>query len=90
MDANDLGSLKGGEMVESRFGRVIVSDDIWDPDADASSTTSEINNGENIKNTREWNLIVVNDEKMVNAMATYGKPINSSIFLLLWPDLPLT
>jgi hypothetical protein len=27
---------------------------------------------ENVRNTREWNLLVVNDEKVANAMATFG------------------
>ena len=55
------------------------SDDIWNPDA-APPTTGALN-PENVKNTREWNLIVVNDDSVKNAMATYGVQQPSLIML---------
>ncbi|KLO12114.1 hypothetical protein SCHPADRAFT_941515 [Schizopora paradoxa] len=79
LDANDLGILMGEPEMPSQsyippaaFGGG-QSDDIWNPDA-APSTTGGLN-PENVKNTREWNLIVVNDDSVKNAMATYGNII---------------
>ena len=51
--------------------------DVWDPDA--SSPNMEITS-ENVKNTREWTLLVVNDDKVANASASYGKDHTSSCF----------
>lgn len=81
LDANSLGVLKSDEhgrhvgapapSISSMGGD--GGDENWDPDAAAASRrTAEVATGENVNSMREWNLIVVNDDKEVNAMATYG------------------
>ena len=39
--------------------------DLWDPDSTAKGTANGFGN-------KEWNLLVVNDNKVVNAMAAPG------------------
>lgn len=69
LEANNLGTLKSS-------GRPVRSpkpDDVWDPDgagAFGSGRTEPINPG---LGGHEWELMVVNDDKVVNAMAAYGE-----------------
>lgn len=50
--------------------------DLWDPDANA---TTGWHHGVQGLGRKEWNLLVVNDEKVVNAMAAPGAHINASL-----------
>jgi len=63
-----------------------ATDDVWDPDA-APPATGALN-PDNVKNTREWNLIVVNDDSVRNAMATYGNIIVFTGILPICKDEP--
>ncbi|KAJ3556855.1 hypothetical protein NM688_g1791 [Phlebia brevispora] len=66
LEANNLGTLKSSGK-PSAFRE---PDDVWDPDgAFGSSRTEQVNPG---AGGREWELMVVNDDKMVNAMAAFG------------------
>ncbi|KAI9456016.1 hypothetical protein BJY52DRAFT_1277558 [Lactarius psammicola] len=78
LEANDLGTLRGDRRVpapprnvlQSGFGLVNgesegAGPDLWDPD----STGRGAGHGSGKK---EWNLLVVNDQKVVNAMAAPG------------------
>lgn len=76
MESNDLGELRDSS---SRLGfsapaseRSDSSDDNWDPDSDARGVAAQVN-PEHARKTRTWNLLVVNDESVVNAMASYGE-----------------
>ena len=89
LEANDLGKLQDhdevGHAPQGLLSRVFsphpngtvspndTGNDNWNPDS--SRPNVEISS-ENVKNTREWNLLVVNDDKMANAMATYGEDIH--------------
>ena len=89
LEANDLGKLQDhdevGHAPQGLLSRVFsphpngmvspsdAGNDNWNPDS--SRPNIEISS-ENVKNTREWNLLVVNDDKMANAMATYGGDIH--------------
>jgi hypothetical protein len=79
LEANNLGTLRGDprtpiptrSMIQTDFGSGGSdvdegSPDLWDPDATGRSGAS--------RTAKEWNLLVVNDEKVVNAMAAPGKP----------------
>ena len=85
LDANDLGTLRSdlrpsiparkalrptfgfdGEDGYGNGGGDETAPDLWDPDAAGRDT---VHNGASRK---EWNLLVVNDKKVVNAMATPG------------------
>jgi len=74
LESNNLGTLQGVD--EGRFipniGRTTSADDFWDPDTTSSSTDM---GAENVVNTREWNLLVVNDDSVVNAMCAYGNVV---------------
>jgi metalloendopeptidase OMA1, mitochondrial len=84
LDANDLGTLRGdlrppipartalrpsfgfgGEDGDSDGSGNESVPDIWDPDAAGRSAVQG-------PDRKEWNLLVVNDQKVVNAMATPG------------------
>lgn len=61
--ANHLGALKA---TTAPVGARVPSDDFWG---------SGVPNGADLApevGGREWHLMVVNDEKMVNAMASFG------------------
>ena len=45
--------------------------DLWDPDSTGNSTANGFGK-------KEWNLLVVNDKKVVNAMAAPGEFSNCS------------
>jgi hypothetical protein len=83
LDANDLGTLRGdlGMPIPARaamqtgfgFGGSDVgedSPDFFDPDATGRRSAPRTGR-------KEWNLLVVNDGKVVNAMAAPGKSLRS-------------
>jgi hypothetical protein len=47
--------------------------DLWDPDANATAWRAAPPQG------KEWNLLVVNDQKVVNAMAAPGVQAHSKL-----------
>jgi len=79
LEANDLGTLRGDKrvpaptrsMLQSAFGlgngepEEEAVPDLWDPDSTGHSMASGFGK-------KEWNLLVVNDNKVVNAMAAPG------------------
>lgn len=84
LDANDLGTLRGDPRTPRMLARTVLqpslggfgngdeqegSPDLWDPDANA--TTGRHDMAPKL-GRKEWNLLVVNDEKVVNAMAAPG------------------
>ena len=80
LEANDLGTLRGDLRVptpprgvlQSAFGfggngeSEEVVPDLWDPDSAGHGSANGFGK-------KEWNLLVVNDQKVVNAMAAPGK-----------------
>lgn len=75
LDANNLGVVKGqtGAMRSySAFPGMFGTEDSWDPDSRTTDIRSE--DGTHLEsNTREWELIVVDDKKTVNAAALPGR-----------------
>ncbi|KAF8489552.1 peptidase family M48-domain-containing protein [Russula emetica] len=84
LDANDLGTLRGDPRTPSIPARTVLQPslggfgnddgeeappDLWDPDANA---TTGWHDGAQGLGRKEWNLLVVNDPKVVNAMAAPG------------------
>jgi len=84
LDANDLGTLRGDPRTPRMPARTALQPslggfgngdgqegppDLWDPDANA---TNEWHDGAQGLGRKGWNLLVVNDEKVVNAMAAPG------------------
>ncbi|KAF8259043.1 hypothetical protein EI94DRAFT_1752577 [Lactarius quietus] len=77
LEANELGTLRGDQRVPapprilSGFTRLVnggseeAVPDLWDPDSTGPSTANGFGK-------KEWNLLVVNDNKVVNAMAAPG------------------
>ena len=66
LEANNLGHLKSS----GRPVSVRDPEDLWDPDAGfGAGRTEDVQPG--VGGT-EWELMVVNDDKVVNAMASYG------------------
>lgn len=78
LSSNDLGSVKGmgsGLMRMDVFG----SGDVWDPAVEGrSSSTTSIGPG------KEWDVIVVNDPKVINAMAASGTliPCQTAVWMI--------
>ena len=74
LDANNLGAVKGetGAMRSySAFPGMFGAEDNWDPDARTADIRSE--DGTHLESsTRQWELIVVDDKKTVNAAALPG------------------
>jgi metalloendopeptidase OMA1, mitochondrial len=83
LEANDLGTLRGDlrtpiparAAMQTGFGfggRDVEEDspDLWDPDVTTRRTAPRTGR-------KEWNLLVVNDGKVVNAMAAPGKSLHS-------------
>jgi hypothetical protein len=78
LEANDLGTLRGHRRapIPARtvlqgfgFGSGDVDEgapELWDPDATGGTAARGTAR-------KEWNLLVVNDDKVVNAMAAPGK-----------------
>ena len=75
LDANNLGVVKsetGSMRSFSAFPGMFGGEDTWDPDSGAIDVRPE--DGTHLEsNTREWELIVVDDKKTVNAAALPGK-----------------
>ncbi|KAH8113141.1 peptidase family M48-domain-containing protein [Phellopilus nigrolimitatus] len=70
LEANNLGTLKGDVFERPNAGPGM--EDVWDPDgSSAQFKEDETASG----STREWTLIVVNDNKTVNAAAGHGNII---------------
>jgi hypothetical protein len=84
LDANDLGTLRGDPWTPRLPARTVLQPslggfdngngeeglpDLWDPDANA---TTGRHDGAQGNGRKRWNLLVVNDEKVVNAMAAPG------------------
>lgn len=70
LEASNLGVLKSSVQSAAK-ARAPLQQDVWDPDADAGRQ-EELAPG---LGGREWQLMVVNDDKMVNAAASYGNII---------------
>ncbi len=69
LDANNLGTLKSARRPEST--QAPGPESIWDVDSGfATGRTEEVNPG---VGGSEWELMVVKDDKTVNAMASYGQ-----------------
>lgn len=67
LETNNLGSLHSSEPRRRSF----FGDDIWEEDAFAAAR-SRTTNSVPESGGKEWHLLVVNDPKVVNAMATFG------------------
>lgn len=65
LDANDLGTLRSSSAPSQRKAS---PDDLFNPDVE-SGRTEDVAPG---VGGREWELLVVNDDKVVNAAASYG------------------
>lgn len=80
LEANHLGSLADTPRVvppspmEMLFGPGNPPEGAWDPDATPHPREGEASGeGSAIGPNRRWNLVVVKDDKMVNAMAAPGE-----------------
>lgn len=74
LEANNLGVVKGDPNANRVFSILpgLGAEDSWDPDANMTDTrTKEGSHFES--NTREWELIVINDKETVNAAALPGE-----------------
>ena len=76
LDANSLGVIKSETGTMRSFstfpGAFGAVEDSWDPDANRIDT--RISDGSNLEsNTREWELVVIDDQKTVNAAALPGE-----------------
>lgn len=67
LETNNLGSLYSSEPRRRSF----FGDDVWEEDAFAAARP-RIANPVPESGGKEWHLLVVNDPKVVNAMATFG------------------
>ena len=84
LQASNLGSIRGEErqILLSPFGlRVDTEGNVWNPDTDLGAAKIP---GESYGPKKEWDVIVVNDKKMINAMANPGKCKILRTFYLLW------
>lgn len=70
LSSNGLGSVKG--MGPELKVTDVFGGNIWDPDAERQSSTAT-----SVGPEKEWDVIVVDDPKIINAMATPGKFILS-------------
>ena len=72
LHASNLGILRGEAQPSlSPFGvRPNFEGDAWNPDADFGAATDP---GPTYGPSKEWDVIVVNDPKMINAMANPGR-----------------
>jgi hypothetical protein len=72
LHASNLGSIRGEEKptVPSPFGLGTNAEgQIWNPDVDVGAAKDP---GASYGPKKEWDVIVVNDNKVVNAMANPG------------------
>lgn len=79
LHASNLGILSGEQPLASLspFGMSVDPDGTsWNPDAQFGAAA---NPGPAYGPTKEWNVLVVSDQKMINAMAIPGK-----IMIALW------
>ena len=90
LDANDLGTLRGDPRTPRIPPRTVLqpnldgfgnvdgegAPDLWDPDANATTGSHD---GARGLGRKEWNLLVVNDQKVVNAMAAPGAQAHQCI-----------
>lgn len=74
LDASNLGVLKSSspQALQSILAQE-NTDGTWDPDSSESGRTEDVVPG---AGGRQWELIVVNDDKIVNAAALYGQLLN--------------
>ncbi|KAH8105371.1 peptidase family M48-domain-containing protein [Cristinia sonorae] len=73
LDANDLGTLRSSGLPRRlQHQHQSDPDGLWNPDAEEVGRTEDVAPG---VGGREWELLVVNDDKVVNAMASYGNVI---------------
>lgn len=70
LEASNLGSLKAEPTFIQQTGTSI--EDLWHADAQAREDPVPGSGG------REWRLMVVNDPKVVNAMASFGQRLTAS------------
>jgi len=70
LEASNLGVLKSSAPSAAK-ARAPSLQDVWDPDADSGRQENLVPG----VGGREWQLMVVNDDKMVNAAASYGNII---------------
>ncbi|KAF8639023.1 hypothetical protein AX17_001775 [Amanita inopinata Kibby_2008] len=73
LTSNNLGIVKGGMNVHSLPTRLTLGEfggDIWEPDTDFRQASSV--SGSSLSPEKEWDVIVVNNPKMINAMAVPG------------------
>jgi metalloendopeptidase OMA1, mitochondrial len=91
LNANDLGTLRSDPRTPITPARVVVhqpslggfggadgeegAPDLWDPDANATGQRTAAQG-------KEWKLLVVNDQKVVNAMAAPGMQAQSQLHSL--------
>ncbi|KIJ17256.1 hypothetical protein PAXINDRAFT_179904 [Paxillus involutus ATCC 200175] len=67
LDSSDLGTLRSSEPRRSFSG----SDDLWSDDPLSAARPHDMPPTQE-SGVKEWNLLVVHDPKVVNAMATFG------------------
>lgn len=70
LSASNLGTIKSSTITVEQKQAQANPDSIWDPDSVETGRTEEVAPG---AGGREWELIVVNDDKVVNAAASYGE-----------------
>jgi hypothetical protein len=85
LHASNLGILRGEAQPSlSPFGMISSFEgDAWNPDADFGAATDP---GPSYGPNKEWDVIVVNNSKMINAMASPGRytsNISQNLYLLL-------
>ena len=73
LEASNLGSLKAEPTFIQQAGTSI--EDLWQADVRNKEEPVPGSGG------REWRLIVVNDPKVVNAMASFGQRLTTGNFL---------
>jgi metalloendopeptidase OMA1, mitochondrial len=64
IESSNLGTLKSDPSFIAPSG--VSTDDIWAPDFGRNESVVPGSGG------KEWQLMVVNDENMINAMASFG------------------
>lgn len=72
LEASNLGSLKADPTSFQQAGASI--EDLWHADIQAREEPVPGSGG------REWRLLVVNDPKVVNAMASFGQRLTISLY----------
>ncbi|KAK2465041.1 hypothetical protein APHAL10511_003117 [Amanita phalloides] len=86
LTSNDLGSVKGVGSVSQLVGLRTsggFGEDIWGPDAESPSSSST-----SIGPEKDWDVIVVNNPKIINAMAVPGMVVVFTGILPICGDEP--